>query len=223
MSIQRQSLREQIETVIMDRVGAGDFKMGTPINEVALSAELGVSRTPLREALISLTQQGVIERESGKGFRWAPVSAADFAEVVQIIAAMEALAIDLTPKEALDKIAPRLLQEAQSFTASMESSSEIDRRDDEFHTLLTSGCPSRRLHEIIASLKLTLRRYERSLVAGTEVIERSASEHEEIAERLINGDVEGCIAALRANWNNGTVRLLDVVDAKTSKTPSTSV
>ncbi|WP_427017667.1 GntR family transcriptional regulator [Pseudarthrobacter sp. P1] len=214
MSIQRQTLREQIETEIMDRVGAGDFDMGTAINEVALSVEMGVSRTPLREALISLTQQGVIDRESGKGFRWAPVSAADFAEMVQIIAALESLAVQLTPPEVLADIAPKLLSQALGFTASIGSSAELDRHDDEFHELLLSGNPNRRLAESIASMKLALRRYERLLVASTDLIERSASEHEEIANALLAGDVQAAVTALAANWNNGTSRLIEVVAAK---------
>ncbi|MEO5779575.1 MAG: GntR family transcriptional regulator [Arthrobacter oryzae] len=215
MSIQRQTLREQIETEVMDRVGAGDFTMGTAINEVALSLELGVSRTPLREALISLTQQGVVERESGKGFRWAPISAADFQEMVQIIAALESLAVELTPLEDLAKIAPRLLTEAQAFTESTSSAGEIDRRDDEFHALLISACPNQRLLENIASLKLALRRYERLLVGSADLIERVATEHEELAARLLEGDVPGAIAALKANWNNGTERLFHAVESKT--------
>ncbi|WP_026554675.1 GntR family transcriptional regulator [Arthrobacter sp. 35W] len=214
MSIQRQTLREQIETEIMERVGAGDFDMGSAINEVALSVELGVSRTPLREALISLTQQGVIDRESGKGFRWAPVSAADFAEMVQIIAALESLAVSLTAPEALAKIAPELLAQARGFTDSIGSSAELDLHDDQFHELLLSGNPNRRLAESIASMKLALRRYERLLVSSTDLIERSASEHEAIATALLAGDVPAAVAALSANWNNGTNRLIEVAEAK---------
>lgn len=214
MSIQRQTLREQIESEIMDRIGAGDFTMGTAINEVALSLDLGVSRTPLREALISLTQQGVVERESGKGFRWAPISAGDFKEMVQIIAALESLAVELTPPDQLAAIAPRLLAEAQAFTESTGSAGEIDRRDDEFHGVLISACPNRRLLENIASLKLALRRYERLLVSSADLIERVATEHEELAKQLMVGDIPAAVAALKANWNNGTERLFHAAEQK---------
>ncbi len=211
MSIQRQTLREQIEAEIMNRVSAGDFGMGDSINEVALSVELGVSRTPLREALISLSQQGVISRVSGKGFRWAPIGAQDFQEAVQIIAALESLALTLTPAEYLAKIAPQLLEQAREFTASVSSAQEIHDHDDAFHALLTSGSPNKRLAEGIASYKLALRRYERLYVGNTDLMERAAAEHETISEALQAGDLPAAIEALKDNWYNSVPRIISAL------------
>lgn len=215
MSIQRQTLREQIEAEIMDRVGAGEFGMGENINEVALSVELGVSRTPLREALISLSQQGVISRVSGKGFRWAPIGARDFEEAVQIIAALEALALRLTPPSELARIAPELLEQARSFTVSVSSAEEIHEHDDAFHLLLTSGSPNHRLAETIASYKLALRRYERLFVGNADLMERAAAEHEAIAEALMANDLAAAVDAVQANWYNSVPRIINALKGKT--------
>ncbi|WP_449371757.1 GntR family transcriptional regulator [Arthrobacter psychrolactophilus] len=214
MAIQRQSLREQIETEIMNRVGAGEFDMGKGINEVELSAELGVSRTPLREALISLTQQGVITRISGKGFRWAPISETDYADAVQIVAALECLALDLSPVDELAAIAPQILALANSFTISEGSSEEINGHDDQFHQLLTSRCPNARLHEAIAAHKTALRRYEKFFVGGGDRIGRAATEHSAIADALLAGDLPAARQALSANWLNSTSRIAQALASK---------
>jgi len=216
VSIQRQTLREQIEAEIMDRVGAGEFGMGENINEVALSVELGVSRTPLREALISLSQQGVISRVSGKGFRWAPIGPRDFEEAVQIIAALEALALRLTPPAELARIAPALLEQAQEFTVSVSSPEEIHEHDDAFHLLLTSGSPNQRLAETIASYKLALRRYERLYVGNADLMERAAAEHEAIAEALMANDLAAAVDAVQANWYNSVPRIINALKPKTA-------
>lgn len=207
MAIQRQSLREQIETEIMNRVGAGAFDMGESINEVTLSAELGVSRTPLREALISLSQQGVITRISGKGFRWAPISERDYSETVQIIAALECLALELSPSQELLALGPAILEAANSFTATEASVEEVDSRDDDFHNLLLSQCQNLRLLSAIASHKVALRRYEKFFVGATDRIERAASEHSAIADALLAGDIPQAKIALSANWLNSTSRI----------------
>ena len=207
MAIQRQSLREQIETEIMNRVGAGEFDMGESINEVTLSAELGVSRTPLREALISLSQQGVITRISGKGFRWAPISERDFAEAVQIIAALECLALELSPADELNTIAPRILDAAKAFTATEALAEEVNSHDDDFHELLLSKCPNRRLLETITSHKVALRRYEKFFVGAKDRVERAATEHSTIANALVAKDLKAAQAALTANWLNSTSRI----------------
>ncbi|MDQ0276631.1 DNA-binding GntR family transcriptional regulator [Arthrobacter silviterrae] len=214
MSIQRQTLREQIETEIMDRVGAGEFRMGDNINEVSLSEELGVSRTPLREALISLSQQGVITRVSGKGFRWAPIGANDFTEAVQIIAALEGLALRLTPASELARIGRELAAQAHEFTASVSSAADIHDHDDAFHALLASGSPNKRLAETVASYKLALRRYERLYVGNADLMERAAAEHEAIAEALLANDLPAAIAALEANWLNSVPRIINALKAK---------
>lgn len=219
MAIQRQSLREQIETEIMNRVGVGDFDMSESINEVALSANLGVSRTPLREALISLAQQGVILRVSGKGFRWAPISETDYTETVQIIAALECLALDLSPASELAVIAPKILRMANSFTATEAPAREVDGHDDAFHALLTSKCPNRRLIEAIASHKVALRRYEKFFVSGTDRIERAATEHSAIAQAVFDEDLPAARAAVSANWLNSTARIAKAIASKESTRP----
>ncbi|TDD39989.1 GntR family transcriptional regulator [Actinomadura sp. KC06] len=208
MPIDRRPLREQIKDEILDRLSKGDFAPDQPINEMVLAAELGVSRTPLREALIGLEREGIIVSERGKGFRFAPMSPQEFDDLTTIVAALESLALELTDPGYLRSVAPRLLEEARAFSAPEAEQALIERYDDAWHDLLLSGCPNERLMDLITSLKLTMHRYERVAVGDSEVLERSAQEHERIAERLVSMDIEGAVEALKANWQSGKDRII---------------
>ncbi len=81
MAIRRVSLREQVKDEILKRLAAGALEPGSSINEVQLASELNISRTPLREALIELQQDGVIVPRSALirfgGKTWAYVQLAE--------------------------------------------------------------------------------------------------------------------------------------------------
>ncbi|MFJ4876853.1 GntR family transcriptional regulator [Streptomyces sp. NPDC088745] len=213
MPIENRPLREQVKEELIKRLGRGTIPTGEPINEGRLATELGVSRTPLREALISLEREGVITSERGKGFRFAPLSAREFRDLTTIVATLESLALESTDPTRLAALAPRLLEEARAFSAPQARHDVIERYDDAWHALLLSGCPNARLMDLIASLKLTMHRYEQVALGDQDVLERSAEEHERIAECLVNGDLPSAVRALRENWNSGMDRILERLTA----------
>jgi len=187
---------------------AGVVQPGEGINEVSLAADLGVSRTPLREALIALESEGQIESENGKGFRFVPLSAREFEELCPIIIVLEGLALDLTPAEELQRLGVQLAALAADFTVDIAEHALVNQRDDQWHGLMLSACPNDRLLEEIRGVRLAIHRYESLLVADGAMVERSSFEHADIAQHLIDGDVAGAKVALAANWTNGMLRLL---------------
>ncbi|WP_084959003.1 GntR family transcriptional regulator [Thermoactinospora rubra] len=208
MPIERRPLREQIRDELLRRLDRGDFSAGTDINEAALAAELGVSRTPLREALITLAGEGVLESNQGRGFRFAPVSRKEFRELCEIVAALESLALELSDPEHLRKIGPELLRLAREFPDSVAAQQDIERHDDEWHDLLLSGCPNERLLDLVTSVKAGMRRYAHLRAGDDAPLEREADEHCRVAESLIAGDLPAATRALRDNWVNGMERMM---------------
>lgn len=208
MTIVRQTLRSQIRDEILRRLEDGIYASGDPINEVALASNLGVSRTPLREALIGLETEGQIESEIGKGFRFAVLSAAEFLELGPIIATLECLALDLTDPADLIRLAPQLLAMAADFSADLATLQEVTARDEQWHHLLLSACPNQRLLGLVSSLKRAGHRYEFEVVDAHAIIRRSAAEHEAIAKSLLADDLAGAKQALRTNWQHGFERIV---------------
>ena len=208
MAIKRQTLRAQIREELLRRLAEGTIDLHDGINEAQLAAELGVSRTPLREALIALETEGSIASEFGKGFKFNLVSAEEFAEMAPIIGHLECLAIELTPAAYLKKAAPQLVKMSKEFSSSQATHREVIDHDEKWHKLLTAGCTNQRLLSLLDSLKSAAHRFEFEVVPSDAMVSRVAEEHLSIAEHLAAGELEQAQAALRENWVNGLARIV---------------
>ena len=208
MAIERRALREQVRDELLTRMRTGAVRPGEGINEVQLAAEIGVSRTPLREALIALESEGQIESESGKGFRFVTMSAREFEELAPVMSALEGLAIEVSPPAKIQKLGRKLSRMAAEFDSESAAHATIMTRDDEWHGVMLSACPNQRLLGLIGSVRQSFHRYESLLVPDEAVVSRVAAEHGAIAECLVAGDITGAKEALEANWVNGAKRIL---------------
>ena len=209
MAIERKNLRSQVRGELLERMRTGLAKPGESINEVQLAAELGVSRTPLREALIALESEGQITSENGKGFRFVPLSAGEFEDLAPVMAALESLALELSPLDELKAVGARLVELADAFSDELVEHKLVISRDDEWHALMLSVCPNKRLLDVIESVRGSFHRYESLLVAEDVKVERVAAEHAAIARALADGDVPEAVEALKVNWMQGVRRILD--------------
>src|SRR5438552_12261037 len=96
-SIPRTPLRDEVYRHLLDRIHRGEITPGVRVRDTALAAQLGVSRTPVREALLRLTRDGVLEADMGRGFRLCPLARNEIREIGAILGALEALAFELSP------------------------------------------------------------------------------------------------------------------------------
>lgn len=216
MKIQRHSLRNQVRDALLERMRSGAVEPGEGISEVQLAAELGVSRTPLREALIGLAELGQLEWIEGRGFRFKPLSSEELSELAPILASLESLAIELTSEADRMRIGTELLKLAENFTAEQVELSLVTAKDDEWHSLLTSGCRNDALLGMLQNTRQAFHRYEQLLVPDHAVISRVAAEHVEIARALRDGDLAGAQRALGDNWRNGARRTSEIARALNS-------
>lgn len=215
MAIERNLLRDQVKRAVVDLVLNGELDSASRINERALSTQLGVSRTPLREALLGLEEEGVVQASPGKGFSIAPLSTEEARELYPIVAALEGLAIHSADREPdLDRAT-----EINNQMLAEQSDDEICRQlDAQFHATLVTGCTNKRLHELLAAQQQLLDRYEAAYMRYTaehpdssRTMATSVQEHALVLDRLAAGDRDGAVAALEANWRNGMERLLEIL------------
>lgn len=197
-TIERTSLRQQVLQEIRNQILEGALPSGSAIREEPLAEALGVSRTPVREALHSLEREGLVSSEPGKGFRVGDLSAAEVQELYPLRALLEPLALRLagTPEpQALDEL--RLLNTQLSSTA--KGPAWIDT-DDRWHDLLVEQCPNRHLLRMIDNLRRLTRRYEFAYLAGHPGDPTaSTQQHDEILVSLETGNLDQACDLLADN------------------------
>lgn len=208
MAIQRQNLRDQVREELVEWLSDGRLGPGQRLEEERLSRALGVSRTPLREALANLASEGLVEAIPRRGFRVPKLSAERVRDLFPVIGSLEGLALRLSGTRVrelasgLDSLNERLALPHLS----PRQRAEIDRR---WHEMLVSHNPNRELATLLERTRSRVRPYTGSWERGATDIEASRAEHAEIARLLGSGQVDEAAEAVLRHW----VRAIRVVAA----------
>ncbi len=129
-----------------------DLPAGTQMLEQEAAARLGMSRTPVREAMVRLEQEGVVALRPRHGMRVLPLSAADMAEIYEILTALESSAAEAVASRGLGAADLAMLEQA---VEDMDRALDLDDRlawseaDERFHRLLVTHSGNRRLISIV--------------------------------------------------------------------------
>lgn len=198
-AIERSPIRSQVRRVLLEGMLRGDPAPGSSINESTLSQELGVSRTPLREALLNMVGEGFLSASPGKGFFVLPLSAREVEDLYPVIAALEVLALRSSPP--LDSAhLKRLAAINQELESGRNDGERALRADERWHEALLAGCGNRRLLETIRGLKYHAQRYEAAYMRHSGRIIQSVAQHRAILRALREGDIDEAARRLEANW-----------------------
>ena len=175
---------EQLEQdILSERYAPGDI-----LTEAKLSQSLGVSRTPVREAVRRLEQAGLLQ-ESGKGMVVIGVTREDLADIYEIRRRLEGL----TARRATESKDEALLSkfqevvELQEFYTVKGDSSQIHTLDSRFHQIIYESCGSI-LRDTLTGLHRRIQRYRRDSVTDLERARKAAAEHRAIYEAITKGD-----------------------------------
>lgn len=187
--VAHQTAQERVEDVLRQAILSGTFAPGTRLILTSLSQQLGVSRTPIREAMRALASEGLIDMDS---FRSAVVHVPTLEEAREIYD----LRLILEPravKAAVARITDEELDAAEAFHRLMlevEDDAEWVKRNREFHAILLKAADSKHLVAVIRSLRnASAMQVALSLKAERSQIERSNIEHEGILKAFRDRDV----------------------------------
>lgn len=191
---------------ILERVAAGSIPPGTRIKDSALAGELGVSRTPVREALLRLVREGVLAADMGRGFSVRPLHAVEMQETGVILARLEGLALELSGDIPTQRLSE--LGEIDRQLAAIRGNPErcIDL-DEQWHRVLLQGCTNERLLSMIRSLWQVPRRYMRAYLRHEGHLSLSTQHHARIIEALRRNDRETAAARFTHHWQRGIEEL----------------
>jgi len=198
--IERANLADDVAAAVRDLILAGEVRDGERLNEVRLAERLGVSRTPLREALQRLVSDGFVTQVPRRGFFVRPLLLDEAEQIYPIRAILdpEALALGGLPPAATIESLGRLNRRIVETGAPMDPI-EVIALDEEWHRRLLGHCPNRVLVELIESFMARTRRYEVAYFRETEHVETAGEEHRRILESLEVGDLDAACRRLRQN------------------------
>lgn len=208
MKDSNQPLRSDIFDKVLEQISSGVLPPGSRIVESRLAEEFGVSRTPVREALLHLEREGVVRSELSRGFLVNSLSRREIQETYPILWTLEGLAIRLG-MSLLQASVPQLLALNAQFAAHAHEPAAARQADAEFHELLISRCGNSRLLSTIAHLRRKLGRYEQYYMQQADLIAISVKQHDEIIQAIAQGNLPQAQTTLEANWRFGMELMLE--------------
>lgn len=157
------------------------------LDERALAAGLGISRTPVREALVKLEHEGLVRTVPRRGVYVVRKSKAEILDIISATAALEGMAARLAVERATPEQLERVAALCPSHHKKM-SVEEYSAANVEFHQTVTELSGSRVIAEMLAQLQVHMRGIRGSMMTGDGRMEASMAEHCKIVEALVHGD-----------------------------------
>lgn len=182
-------------------------------SEVALA--LGMSRTPVREALLRLQSEGLVEIIPRHGMRVLPVSPTDMREIYEILTALECMAVELIARRrpSDDELAP-LVEATQDMEQALEQD-ELEQwaqADERFHAHLLDLAGNRQLQATVLNYWDRAHRARMFSLRLRPKPVSSTQEHMEMVQRLRDGDAGGVVAVTRAHRERANRELLGIFE-----------
>jgi DNA-binding GntR family transcriptional regulator len=199
--LKRANVSEAVAGSVRALIVDGRLPEAERVNEVRLAALLGVSRTPLREALSRLGAEGALESRPGLGYFVRALTLGEFEQLYAIRPLLDPEALRLAGLPSAGRLAR--LRRLNRTLGSARSPEAAVAGDEAWHRELLADCPNRVLLELIEHVELRTRRYELALMRETHQVSRATEDHEAIARALDGGDLPGACAALKRNLENG--------------------
>lgn len=213
--VQRSSRVDLVYQEIRRRIIDNVYSPGHQALEQALAEELGVSRTPMREALIRLHKEGLVEVIPRHGMRVLPISPSDMAEIYVVLTALECAAAEVVaarrPTEA--ELKPMI-----QATRDMERALKADQldawasADERFHQALVALTGNRMLSETVANFWDRAHRARMVTLRLRPKPVNSTREHMALVDRLRAGDAAGAVEVNRSHRGRASRELLALFD-----------
>jgi len=183
------SLADQVYEKIENDIISGVFPRGEILTELRLVEMMGVSRTPIREALRRLEQERLIQ-ESGKGSVVLGITQEDLEDIMDIRQRIEGLAAYYATKNLTSEGLAELkrIRDLQKFYYAQQDLENLRKMDDEFHETIYSLSGRQVLEDTLRPLHRKTQRYKKRSIENKDRLAHSVQEHSDIYEAIVSGD-----------------------------------
>lgn len=214
-----QPLREVVCETLRDAIRKGVLKPGERLMEIQLADELGVSRTPVREAIRKLELEGYVIMMPRRGTYVANLSIRDVNEVFEIRTSLDSLASGLAAERITDDELERMQRLLVHIGEYIEANDmeKIVAADTEFHDILYQASRNTRLVGIIVNLREQMTRFRTMSMAFPGRLQETLAEHRRIVEAIAQGDVKEAQQAAEYHMEKSEQTLLASMEAMKNK------
>jgi DNA-binding GntR family transcriptional regulator len=201
----------QIRQRILDNI----WPPGHRALETEVALELGMSRTPVREALMRLSNDGLVEVIPRHGMRVLPVSPADMVEIYEILTALECMAAELLARRKPSAAELKPLVDATKAMDRALKAQDLDAwamADERFHAQLLDLAGNRQLQATVMNYWDRAHRARMFSLRLRPTPVNSTKEHMEMVERLLAGDMDGASKVTRSHRERASKELLSIFE-----------
>jgi DNA-binding GntR family transcriptional regulator len=207
--IKRTSVREEAYMILRDWIVQGILAPGQQLRDKELAEQLGVSRTPIREALLRLEDEGFVETKPSRSTIVSPIRFEGVLNIYSIVWTLEKLAME----QAFDFIEERHLIEMESINREVKTAIDEGnqivavQKDNDFHSIYINLSTNDELKRILSGLKQKLKRMELFYFNQVSDVLLSVDEHDQIIRELRNGSLSMVLEVIEKNWKESYLRI----------------
>lgn len=183
-------LRELVYEELRNLILTGKIKPGTRMMEIELAEEMGVSRTPIREAIRKLEKEGLVTIEPRKGAYASEVSLKDMIDILEVRGNLEGLAAAYAAERMTEPEKEELLAVAKKFEEAVASGNMADmiHYDTRFHHLIVEASRNNHLIHMVEQLQELVLRFRYIYYKDFKRAEEMPPEHRRIFQAILSGD-----------------------------------
>lgn len=211
--ITRRTLHEEVLERLRDMIIEGRLTPGQRINEGAVGAQLGVSRTPLREAIKTLASEGLVEIQPAKGAIVRKFSAQDLLQILEVLKTLEQLGGRMTCAQASDEAiaAIKAMHDEMMELYRIRNRLDYFKLNQAIHSAIVAASGNGVLVEMHGTLQARIKRLRFVGNEGPEKWAGAVAEHEEMIEALMKRDGEALATVIGKHMDSTLVRVRDVL------------
>lgn len=197
-------LRDIVFKTLREAIITGDLQPGERLMEIKLANELGVSRTPVREAIRKLELEGLVIMTARKGAEVAPINEKDLREVLEIRSSLESLACELACKNVSDPDIRKLglINDEINRAVEAEDIETITKKDVEFHETIYLITDNNRLIQMLHQLKEHIYRYRFEYIKDMKNKKTIVEEHNRIIDAIAAKDAKSASLEIELHIDN---------------------
>lgn len=197
-------LRDVVFNTLRQAILTGELKPGERLMEIHLANKLGVSRTPIREAIRKLELEGLVTMIPRRGAEVAQITEKSMNDVLEVRRAMDALCVEL----ACDRITPEELEQLKEACDAFEAAvktrdvKKIAQADVALHDIIVRATGNQRLIQLVNNLSEQMYRYRFEYIKDSSQHERLVEEHRIIYQSIVQKDKETASQAAKTHIDN---------------------